>query len=324
MTLSLGRLEPVKPRDVWPHEALDFTPWLLANVDVLSDLLGMDLVLEAAEHPVGNFSLDLIGRDESTGERVIVENQLELSDHTHLGQIITYAAGTDPTTIVWITTGFRPEHRAAIDWLNERTDESTRIFGVVINVVRIGDSAIAPNFELVARPNDWETAIRHSAKVSPAEAEKAAFYTAYWEQFLISARATGATWVPRGITSRSGWMDTRTSVRNANLTMYFQKRGLSLQVYFGSSDGEMNMARYRALESHASQVVDLLGSDVEWDPMPGRKATRLTVWSPFTDMPDESQWPAVNDWLIAQQDRVRTALDAIGFEALMQEVGDTP
>src|SRR4051812_44022072 len=114
---ALGRLIPVSPREVWPHEALSFTPWLLNNVDVLSDLLGMELSLDVAEHPVGDFSLDLMGRDVTTGKVVIVENQLEGSDHGHLGQILTYAAGTDPTTIVWVAASFRPEHRAAIDWL---------------------------------------------------------------------------------------------------------------------------------------------------------------------------------------------------------------
>lgn len=138
--LHVGRLRRVPAREVWPHEALDFTPWLLRNVDVLSDLLGMDLVLEVAEHPVGGFSLDLLGHDASTGEPVIVENQLEQSDHTHLGQILTYAAGTDPTTIVWLATSFREEHRAAVDWLNTRTNDETRFFAVQVEVVRIGDS----------------------------------------------------------------------------------------------------------------------------------------------------------------------------------------
>ena len=86
----------------------------------------MDLALEVAEHPVGDFSLDLIGMDRASGGRVIVENQLEISDHRHLGQILTYAGGTDPTHVVWLATGFRPEHRAALEWLNERTDERSR------------------------------------------------------------------------------------------------------------------------------------------------------------------------------------------------------
>lgn len=145
-----------RTRTVWPHEAHSFTPWLLNNVDVLSDLLGMDLELQVAEHPVGGFSLDLLGRDLSDESVVIVENQLELSDHTHLGQILTYAAGTDPKTIVWITAGFRPEHRAALDWLNEHTDPDTRFFGIEIAVVQIGGSTPAPNFKLAVEPNDWE------------------------------------------------------------------------------------------------------------------------------------------------------------------------
>ncbi len=157
----------VPSRDVWPHEAHSFTPWLLNNVDVLSDLLGMDLALEVAEHPVGGFSLDLMGRDETTGEVVIVENQLETSDHGHLGQILTYAAGTDPTTIVWVAASFRAEHRAAIDWLNARTDENTRFFGVELGVVRIGQSDPAPSFRLVAQPNDWEKTVRAATSPIP-------------------------------------------------------------------------------------------------------------------------------------------------------------
>lgn len=120
MTNGLGRLEPVDPRDVWPSEAHDFTPWLLANAQALSEAVGMDLDLEAAEHPIGGFSLDLIGVDTATGGRVIVENQLEASDHSHLGQILTYAGGTQPENVLWLATSFREEHRAALEWLNER------------------------------------------------------------------------------------------------------------------------------------------------------------------------------------------------------------
>lgn len=159
----LGRLSPIPARQVWPHEAADFTPWLLANADVLSDALGMDLELEAAEHPVGGFSLDLIGTDRTGGGRVIVENQLDVSDHNHLGQILTYAGGTDPTHIVWVAPAFREEHRAAMEWLNERTDSNTRFFAVQVDVVRIGDSEPAPLLTLVVRPNDWGKAVKASA-----------------------------------------------------------------------------------------------------------------------------------------------------------------
>jgi hypothetical protein len=160
MTDPLGRLQPVDPRDVWRHEAGDFTPWLLANADVLSDALGMDLDLRTAEHAVGAFALDLIGTDRATGDVVIVENQLEVSDHAHLGQILTYAGGTDPRHIVWIATGFRQEHRAALEWLNERTGEATRFFAIQLQTVRIGDSPPAPLFTPMVQPNDWGKQVR--------------------------------------------------------------------------------------------------------------------------------------------------------------------
>lgn len=155
---TMGRLEPVALREVWAHEALAFTPWLLANADVLGEVLDMDLEIMAAEHPVGGFALDLIATDLRSNERVIIENQIETTDHLHLGQLLTYAGGTDPANIVWIAAAFRDEHRAALDWLNLRTDPDTRFFGVEISAVRIGDSPPAPLFQVVAKPNDWARA----------------------------------------------------------------------------------------------------------------------------------------------------------------------
>jgi alkylated DNA nucleotide flippase Atl1 len=161
--IVIGRLRSVPAREVWRHEALDFTPWLLDNADVLSEVIGLDLELDTAEHAVGDFSLDLIGRDRISGDLVIVENQLEQSDHTHLGQIMTYAGGTDAAHIVWVAPSFRPEHRRALEWLNERTDETTRFFAVEVKAVRIGDSPYAPLLSLAVQPNDWGKQVRTKA-----------------------------------------------------------------------------------------------------------------------------------------------------------------
>lgn len=160
MSDALGRLVPVDPRHVWPDEAQDFTPWLLANEDVLAQAVGMDLALKAAEQQVGDFSLDLIGTERTGDARVIVENQLGVSDHRHLGQILTYAGGVDAAYVIWLATSFRPEHRAALEWLNERTDASTGFFAVQLDVVRIGSSPPAPLLKLVVQPNDWEKNLR--------------------------------------------------------------------------------------------------------------------------------------------------------------------
>ena len=174
---TLGKVEWLDIRAVWPNEAVSFTPWLLDNPDVLGDTLGIEVQLEEAEHSVGGFSLDLIGRDLKHEARLIVENQIEQSDHRHLGQLLTYTAGTDAATIVWIARAFRDEHRVALDWLNEHTGEEIRFFGVAVRALRIGDSAPAPFFELVAKPNTWQKSVR---RIADSQSPEASAYRAFW------------------------------------------------------------------------------------------------------------------------------------------------
>ena len=308
---NLGRLTTVSAREVWTHEAHNFTPWVLQNVDVLSDLLGMDLVLDVAEHPVGGFSLDLMGRDLSDDSVVIVENQLEQSDHPHLGQILTYAAGTNPKTIVWITTGFRPEHRAALDWLNEHTDPDTRFFGVEIEVVRIGDSAPAPNFRLVAEPNDWEKQVK-AATAAGAMTEKSKLYWDFWEQFRSRVVAEHPGWTNRKTSTRDSWYSLPTGTSVASLESVFTQKGLAVQLYFGDADPSINTARLEALHAKQDQFEQALGGDAVWDEMTGRKAARVRVTSAFDSVADVHQWPAMIDWLLDQHARFRRAIQAVG------------
>jgi hypothetical protein len=138
MVQELSKLVPLDPREVWPNEAHDYTPWLLANADALAEVLGIDIELTENEHPVGGFALDLLGTDLTNDCVLVVENQLTQSDHTHLGQIVTYSAGTDAKTIVWMATSFREEHRQALDWLNAVTEGNARFFGVEIGAVTAG------------------------------------------------------------------------------------------------------------------------------------------------------------------------------------------
>ena len=134
--VDLGTIEQVDLREVWPHEAQDFTPWLSANLDKLGEALGLDLELHESEAPVGPFSLDVLAHDRGNDRPVIIENQLGSTNHGHLGQLLTYAAGYDAGVIVWLTGDFQDEHRAALDWLNQRTGEDTAFFGVVVVMAR--------------------------------------------------------------------------------------------------------------------------------------------------------------------------------------------
>lgn len=310
-TPKLGRIETVDPRIVWPSEPYDFTPWLLENVDVLAQLLGIELVLEQAEHPVGDFYLDLVGKDLTTGGPVIVENQLGVSDHTHLGQIITYAAGTKPTTIVWVTTGFRPEHRSAIDWLNEQTGEGVRVFGVVIKVVRIGDSEIAPDFELVAQPDEWQKAVRRVATNAAGGNAKAVTYGEFWTQALNLMRAEHPTWT-RGTTSNQSFADTGLGTSGVVISMTWYRAGLVAQIYFNHADAAVNADRFAQLLAKKEAFEAALGLPVVWNEMPGRKAARIVVSSPFGDVGDREQWEAAARWLVDTQVALRAAYTAVG------------
>ncbi len=191
--MELGRLRKVEVRTVWESEARDFTPWLLDHHDHLAEALGIDLDIERSEHPVGNFSLDLVGRDLTNDAVLIVENQLGGTDHNHLGQILTYAAGTGASSIVWIATSFREEHRQAIDWLNEQTQENVRFFGIELQVVQIGESLPAPLFKLVAQPNDWQKQVRSATgtRIGSRVALYRSFWTAYLKLLTDSLRLPG-------------------------------------------------------------------------------------------------------------------------------------
>lgn len=165
-TIKLGRLQPVELRDAWLSEASDFTPWLAnkENLEILGATLGIDLELEAQERRVGPFRADILCKDVGTGHWVLIENQLERTDHNHLGQLLTYASGLEAVTIVWIAARFTEEHRSTLDWLNRITDESFQFFGLEVELWRIGDSAPAPKFNIVSKPNDWSQSVAQAAR----------------------------------------------------------------------------------------------------------------------------------------------------------------
>jgi len=180
----LGRIDKLDVHEYWAGEASDFTPWLAQdeNIALLSEELDAELEVQQTEQPVGPFRADIFCLDVQSGKKVLIENQLERTDHTHLGQLLTYAAGLEAVTIVWIADRFTEEHRAALDWLNRVTNDSTNFFGFEIELWRIGDSTPAPRFNAVVRPNEWSKPI-----VKPSElTETEQLYFDYWTAFKTS------------------------------------------------------------------------------------------------------------------------------------------
>jgi hypothetical protein len=158
-----GLLEEIPPRDAWKHEAKDFTPWLAENISQIGDAIGFPLELTGQEVPVETFAADILARNPADDSLVLIENQLEQTDHTHLGQIMTYLAGLDVRTVIWIAPTFREPHLSAIRWLNQHTADDFSFLAIRVRVVRIGDSPLAPVFEVVEKPNGWERLLKDRA-----------------------------------------------------------------------------------------------------------------------------------------------------------------
>ena len=180
--MEFGELKNVSLRDVWGHEANDFTPWLAENMERLSKAIGVPMELEGTEVEVEQFSADIVARNPSDDSRVLIENQLEGSDHTHLGQILTYLAGVQARTVVWIARNFHDSHRSAIRWLNDHTEEPFAFFAVRVRVVQIADSPLVPLFEVLERPSAWDRSVRETIDSDTSEFRRH-FWTHYSEHY---------------------------------------------------------------------------------------------------------------------------------------------
>ena len=194
--MDFATLEEVGLREAWAHEAAAFTPWLAANLDRLGKVLGIPLELGQAEVPVGRYAADILARNTRDGSVVLIENQLEWSDHGHLGQLLTYLTGLKAETVVWVAQDFREEHLSALRWLNESTVDPFAFFAVKVRVVRIGQSPLAPLFEVVERPNGWDRHIQEIARsaqaISPTGELRRAFWAHYSKRILAAAADVAA------------------------------------------------------------------------------------------------------------------------------------
>ncbi len=166
--IELGKLKVINDlRSAWPNEARDFTPWLANNIDVLGDEIGIDISIEGTESAVGSFNVDIFATDADTGRSIIIENQLEDTDHDHLGKLITYASGKSASLVIWVVKRAREEHRSAIEWLNAHTDEDVGFFLCEIKLYSINDSVVAPKFEIIEQPNNWVKEMKQTSSGKP-------------------------------------------------------------------------------------------------------------------------------------------------------------
>lgn len=288
---KLSRLELVDVHEVWTSEGGDFTPWLAReeNLALLGETIGLELELEAQEKNVGPFRADILCRDIATNNWVLIENQLERTDHTHLGQLLTYAAGLKAVTIVWIAHPFTEEHRAALDWLNEITGEQFSFFGLEIELWRIGDSPVAPKFNVVCRPNDW------TKPPPPDLTETKLLQQAYWaglRDVLVERKSAAKptkplpqSWYNFAVGRAQFWM---TAAVNT------QKHWIQVSVSCGGSDA---LAHFRLLEKEKAAIEQEVACPLEWEELPGRKEKRIAVRRYNVNPTDRNDWPSQHVWL---------------------------
>ncbi len=286
---ELGRLESVEVRAYWSDEARDFTPWLAENIHLLSEAVGgLDLEVKEQEGKVGDFRTDLVCRD-TDGHPVIVENQFGKTDHDHLGKLLTYAGGKDAAVIVWVAEDFRDEHRAALDWLNEHTAGDVHVFGVQIELWKIGDSAPAPRFNVVSKPNDWVEIARHTGEMS--EAQK--LWVEFWTGLRVVMEQNQGNVGPRA-PSKESFVGFAVGRADFRLEAIGSKRRISVRLVI---TGQKAKAYYRLLFQQKDAVEHEIGDELEWRELPRNKQSDVTVSWENCDVLDKDQWSDLHLWL---------------------------
>ena len=300
---GLGRLSRVDLRDIWVSESSDFTPWLARdeNLEILGETLGIDLELEAQEKSVGPFRADILCKDIGTGSWVLVENQLERTDHSHLGQLLTYASGLEAITIVWIAARFTEEHRSTLDWLNKITDESFRFFGLEVELWMIGDSPAAPKFNIVSKPNDWSRSVAQAARaIDESElSETRLKQRSYWDNLHQALdKAAGPVSGARKPQPQS-WMGYSIGRTGFNLgtVMIRPKRQIRAELYIA---GDQAKSFFHLLREQKKAIEQELGYELDWEELPTRRDCRISVYMTNVDPEDERDWPRQHEWLAAK------------------------
>jgi hypothetical protein len=261
MTKKLSKLNKVNLRDVWGHEAVDFTNWLSQqeNLDLLSEEIGVDIKLIQTEANVGRFNVDILAEEESSGKKIIIENQLEDTNHDHLGKIITYASGYDAETVVWIVRDYKEEHRRAVDWLNEHTDESVSFFLIKVELWQIEGSLPAPKFEIIVSPNEWAKAIKTNVtggELTDTNLQQLDF----WMKFRNYVRSND-TKIRLQTPRPQHWYDVSMGSSDAHVALTINSREnlLGCEIYVSR-----NKNLFKFLQHRRDQIEKEVGEKIEW------------------------------------------------------------
>lgn len=294
---KLGKLSEVTDlRSVWKDEARDFTPWLAReeNIALLGEELGIEIEVEEIESPVGPFSVDIFAHEAGTGRKIIIENQLEETNHTHLGQIVTYAAGKNAQIMIWIVKKAREEHQASIAWLNNYTDSDIRFFLLEIRLYRIDDSRIAPFFSIIEQPNEWTKEARRPVEILTTGGQ---FNLEYWTafekfcnkdpeflRFFHKVRKPGKeNWMAFGIGTASATLEAK---------IVAAKNYVSVYIYI-----PRDIDLFYRMQEHQKEIEQSIGAELDWYRNPDNISSRISLVNSFP-VKNREEWDNQFRWII--------------------------
>ena len=285
--MGIGRLIAVDVRELWKHEQYDFSKWLSkeSNIEYLNDILGLTLINIDTEVYVGPYRCDIVAEDETTEAKVIIENQLEATNHDHLGKIITYASGLDAKVVVWIVKEAKEEHRAAVEWLNNNTNNNVNFFLIEIHAYTIGDSDPAPKFEVVEKPNDFVK--RSKSKVGSDELNKSqSERLVFWEEFNQVVASRGKPFNIRKATT-DHWYDVAVGSSEAHIAIdLVNKDGIIVVELYINNNKDL----FDSLYTNKEEIESKLGLKLIWDRLDGKKASRIKYYIEGLDFDNHNNY----------------------------------
>lgn len=300
----IGKLKKVPLREIWKNEAKDFTAWLSENIDTLNEALEINFSIIEKEKDVGDFSLDLIAED-ADGQITIIENQLEKTDHDHLGKVITYLSNLDAKTAIWITSKPRDEHIKAIDWLNEYTPDDVSFFLIKVEAVRIGDSAPAPLFSIVAEPTEISKEV---GKEKKEYAERHHLRKEFWTSLLEKAKLK--TKLHSNVSPCIyHWIGTGAGKSGISYNYVVTNDYVSSEVYLdrGKDHPTLNKERFDELYKHKAEIEKIFGGQLSWERLDKKRASRIVIRYKGFGLKDKETWDKAQEKMIDSMIRIEKA-----------------
>ena len=293
---SFGNLKHRPLREIWPNEASSFTPWLSEHITDLGQTLGLELELQEREADVGEFSLDLLVKDLGTNKNVVIENQITGTDHDHLGKLLTYASGFEASIVIWIAETIREEHRQALEWLNDRTDEETAFYGVTVEVLQIDESLPAFKFNPVVFPNEWKrTTSRTSSSQHSPKMKK---YRDYFQQLIDVLRQKHQfTNAKRG--QPQNWYSFSTGVTGFVYGVSFalnSKVRVDFYIDIGDTDG--NKRIFDKIYADKAEIEAAFGEPLSWERLDEKRSSRIAIYRQGSIEADENTLNEIREWSV--------------------------